>query len=169
MAHELRQQKLVTFFSAAGFDIFRCIYLVIYLVPYQGSIPWSGLGPWGCQSASRSILFLVDKCSRLLNTSTLSESTTFWSSEFQMLITRSEKKWRRISLLVQCLDIFNVCPLVCPERVSWNIDSKRGWSFVVLRSFIPFLMPLFWQNDNYLCYDFFCQLILFSKIYFLFL
>ena len=62
----------------------------------------------GCQSVSRSILFHVDKRSRFLNTSTLFESTTFWSSEFQLLMTRWEKKWSRLSLLVQCLVNFNV-------------------------------------------------------------
>jgi len=92
------------------------------------SIPWSGLGPWGCQSASRSILFVVDKCSLLLNTSTLSwvhyrlvkrtpDVNNSFGEEMETDIFFWYSAWL-ISMYVL---------LVCPKRVSWNIDSYGGW------------------------------------------
>ena len=53
-------------------------------------------------------------------------STIVCSSWFQLLITRSEKKWRWTSLFVQCLDSFSECPLVLFWFVNWNSDSNGG-------------------------------------------
>ena len=62
-------------------------------------------------------------CNLRLNVSTQPASTIVCYSWFQLLITRSEKKWRRTSLFVQCLDNFSECPLVLSWFVNWNSDS----------------------------------------------
>jgi len=68
----------------------------------------SGLGPCGCQSRNRSILSFLNTCRRRLNVSTQPASMTDWSRLFQLLITLSEKKYSRTSLLLQCLVNFSV-------------------------------------------------------------
>ena len=98
----------------------------IYLVqPYQEE-SWSGLRPSRHQSKSRSILSSLYMCNLRLNVSTQPASTIVCSSWFQLMITRSEKKWRRTSLFVQCLDNFSECPLVLSWFVNWNSDSNGG-------------------------------------------
>ena len=51
---------------------------------------------------------------------------TDWSRLFQLLITLSEKKYSRTSLLVQCLDNFRVWSLVLSCFDNWKSDSNGG-------------------------------------------
>jgi len=75
---------------------------------------------------NRSILSFLCTCKRRLNVFTQPASMTDWSRLFQLLITLSEKKYSRTSLLVQCLVNFRVWPLVLSCFVNWKSDSNGG-------------------------------------------